>query len=172
MGKTSTHATETSSSTTTSPTRRRLLAEEAKNEALKRLEDVLLKPPRASSGKSRWYLKRTRFLPDLMGDSLESYPRRVFIDVGLLENEGGSGTSWFAKNYPTRNKNFEMYKIKTVIEESSGKEVVQTRMSEWLNKNVKEKEYVVMKAEAEVVDEMVKSRAIHLVDELFLECKP
>ncbi|TQD89780.1 hypothetical protein C1H46_024672 [Malus baccata] len=65
-----------------------------------------------------------------------------------------------------------MYKIETVIEESSGKEVVQTRMSEWLNKNVKEKEYVVMKAEAEVVDEMVKSRAIHLVDELFLECKP
>ncbi|KAM1359937.1 hypothetical protein TB1_046028 [Malus domestica] len=157
MGKTSTHATETSSSTTTSPIRRRLLAEEAKNEALKRLEDVLLEPPRASSGKSRRYLKRTRFLPDLMGDSLESYPRRVFIDVGLPENEGGSGMSWFAKNYPTRNKNFEMYKIETVIEESSGKE---------------EEEYVVMKAEAEVVDEMLKSRAIHLVDELFLECKP
>ncbi|XP_068336610.1 uncharacterized protein [Pyrus communis] len=172
MGKTSTHATETSSSTTSSPRRRRLLAEEAKKEALKRLEDVLLEPPRAGSRKSRRYLKRTRFLPDLMGDSLESYPRRVFIDVGLPEKEGGSGTSWFAKNYPTRNKNFEMYKIETVTEESSGKEVVQTGMSEWLNKNVKEEKYVVMKAEAEVVDEMVKSKAIHLVDELFLECKP
>ncbi|KAM1014209.1 hypothetical protein ACFX13_044893 [Malus domestica] len=171
MRKTSTHATETSSSTTTSPTRRRLLAEEAKKEALKKLEDVLLEPPRASSGKSRRYLKRTRYLPDLMGDSLESYPRRVFIDVGLPEKEGGSGTSWFAKNYPTRDKNFEMYKIETVTEDSSGKEVVQTGISEWLNKNVKDEEYVVMKAEAEVVEEMVKSKAIHLVDELFLECK-
>ncbi|KAM2323220.1 hypothetical protein PS1_020063 [Malus domestica] len=172
MRKTSTRASKTSSSTTTSPTRRRLLAREAKKEALKNLEDVLLEPPRASSGKSRRYLKRTRYLPDLMGDSLESYPRRVFIDVGLPEKEGRSGTSWFMKNYPTRNKNFEMYKIETVTEESSGKEVVQTGMSEWLNKNVKEEEYVVMKAEAEVVEDMVKSKAIHLVDELFLECKP
>ena len=159
-------------SETTSPTRRRLFAEEAKKEALKNLEDVLLEPPRASSLKSRRYLKRTRYLPDLMGDSLESYPRRVFIDVGLPEKEGGSGTSWFAKNYPTRNKNFEMYKIETVTEESSGKEVVQTGMSEWLKKNVKEEEYVVMKAEAEVVEEMMNTKAIKLVDELFLECKP
>ena len=164
----------TSSVELNSATQRKLCghASEAKKAALKNLEDVLLEPPRAASGKSSRYLKRTKYLPDLMGDSLESYPRRVFIDVGLPEKEGGSRTSWFAKHYPTRNKDFEMYKIETVTEELSGKEVFQIGMSEWLRKNVKDEEYVVMKAEAEVVEDMVKSKAINLVDELFLECKP
>jgi len=133
---------------------------------------VLLEPPRAGSGKSSRYLKRTKYLPDLMGDSLESYPRRVFIHVGLPDKEGGSGTGWFARHYPTRNKDFEMYKIETVTGGSSGKEVPQIGMSDWLRNNVRDEEYVVMKAEAEVVEEMVKSKAIRLVDELFLECKP
>ncbi|XP_027356857.1 uncharacterized protein LOC113866173 [Abrus precatorius] len=145
---------------------------EAKKAALEKLEDVLLEPPRAASGKSRKYLKRTRYLPDLMGDSLESYPRHIFIDVGLPEKEGGSGTDWFRKNYPTRKKNFEIYKIETETEESSGKEVSQIGMSDWLRKNVKDEEYVVMKAEAEVVDEIMRGNSIGLVDELFLECKP
>ncbi|GAU23689.1 hypothetical protein TSUD_304640 [Trifolium subterraneum] len=148
---------------------------EAKKIALQNLENVLLEPPRAASGKSRKYLKRTRYLPDLMGDSLESYPRRVFIDVGLPEKEGGSGTDWFSKNYPTRNKKFEMYKIETkvVVPDLSEKEVSsQIGMSDWLNKNVKEEEYVVMKAEAEVVEEIMRGNSIGLVDELFLECKP
>ena len=141
---------------------------EAKKAALQKLEDVLLEPPRAASGKSRVYLKRTKYLPDLMGDTLESYPRRVFIDVGLPEKNGGSGTNWFSKNYPTRNKNFEMYKIETVAE---GSTAAQIEMSDWLTKNVKDEEYVVMKAEAEVVEEMMRTKAIMLVDELFLECK-
>ncbi|KAL5846974.1 hypothetical protein ACOSQ3_010498 [Xanthoceras sorbifolium] len=156
-----------------SATHRRLLtSKEAKKAALKKLEDVLLEPPRAASRRSSKYLKRTKYLPDLMGDSLESYPRRVFIDVGLPNKEG---TGWFAKNYPTRNRDFEIYKIETVTEESSGKEVPQVAeigMSNWLRNNVKDEEYVVMKAEAEVVAEMMKSTAIRLVDELFLECKP
>ena len=144
-------------------------ATEAKKAALQKFEDVLLEPPRAAYGKSRLYLKRTKYLPDLMGDTLESYPRRVFIDVGLLNKKGGSGTDWFSKNYPTRNKNFEMYKIETVAE---GSNAAQVAMSDWLTKNVKDEEYVVMKAEAEVVEEMMRSKAIMLVDELFLECKP
>ncbi|XP_022766419.1 uncharacterized protein LOC111311310 [Durio zibethinus] len=163
---------------TISSTQRRLFGytSEAKKEALKNLEDVLLEPPRAASRRSKTYLKRTKYLPDLLGDTLENYPRRVFIDVGLPEKDGVSGTDWFAKNYPTRNLKFETYKIETVTKEPSTKEVPnvvpEIGMSDWLIKNVKEAEYVVMKAEAEVVEDMVKSKAIRLVDELFLECKP
>ncbi|KAK7293922.1 hypothetical protein RJT34_16801 [Clitoria ternatea] len=107
-----------------------------------------------------------------MDDSLEAYSRHVFIDVGLLEENDGSETDWFLKNYPTRNKNFEIYKINTVTEEPSGKEKSQIRIFDWLRKSVKEEEYVVLKAEAEVVGEIMKSNSIRLVDELFLECKP
>lgn len=154
--------------------RRRLFGytteDQAKKAALENLEAVLLEPPRAASGKSRRYLKRTRYLPDLMRDSLEGYPRRVFIDVGEKGSGGGGweSGSWFAKNYPTRDKDFEVYKVETTDEE----EEVAGVMSEWLERNVREEEYVVMKAEAEAVEEMVRSKAIRLVDELFLECKP
>ncbi|KAE8725006.1 Eukaryotic aspartyl protease family protein [Hibiscus syriacus] len=163
--------------TTTTTTKRRLLGyntSEAKKAVLKKLEDVLLEPPRAFSGTSKTYRKRTKYLPDLLGDTLESYPRRVFIDVDSSEKDGGSGTNWFSKHYPTRNLEFEMYKIETLTKESWKKKAVQetTGMSDWLRKNVKEEEYVVMKAEAEVVEDMVKSKAIRLVDELFLECNP
>ncbi|CAJ1973992.1 unnamed protein product [Sphenostylis stenocarpa] len=144
---------------------------EAKKAALQQLEDVLLEPPRAASGKSRKYLKRTRFLPDLMGDSLESYPRHVFIEVELSEKEGGSGKKWFTETYPTRNKQFEMYDVKTVMAEEM-QQNEEIGMSDWLRKNVKEEEFVVMKAEAEVVEDMMRSDSIGLVDELFLECKP
>ncbi|XP_028777761.1 uncharacterized protein LOC114734314 [Neltuma alba] len=165
----------TSITQTKSENHRKLLsghASEAKKAALLKLEDVLLEPPRSASKKSSRYLKRTRYLPDLMGDSLESYPRRVFIEVGSPEKDEGSKSDWFSRNYPTRNKDFEMYKIETVTGESSGKEVPQIGMSDWLRRNVKEEEYVVMKAEAEAVEEMVRSKTIRLVDELFLECKP
>ncbi|CAA7028248.1 unnamed protein product [Microthlaspi erraticum] len=145
--------------------------EENKKKALSKLEDVLLEPPRSASRKSRTYSKRTRYLPDLMGDSLDlgSYSRRVFIDVG--NGKGSSGTEWFVKNYPTRNLRFEMYKIETVNDDVS-QEADNMGMTEWLNENVNEDEYVVMKAEAEMVEEMMRSKTIKMVDELFLECKP
>ncbi|RWV80237.1 hypothetical protein GW17_00058524 [Ensete ventricosum] len=43
-------------------------------------------------------------------------------------------------------------------------------LAEWLERNVKEEEYVVVKAEASAVEEAVAEGAIGLVDELFLEC--
>ncbi|XP_059281611.1 uncharacterized protein LOC132035371 [Lycium ferocissimum] len=158
-------------STTTTHHHRKLcnFGPNAKEDALKKLEDVLLEPPRAASGKSSRYLKRTRYLPELMDIPLESYPRRVFIDVGLQnKNEASGDSSWFSKHYPTRNTKFEIFKIETVTKESNAPLI---GMSDWLKKNVKENEYVVMKAEAEVVEEMVRNKAIKLVDELFMECK-
>ncbi|GFZ10264.1 hypothetical protein Acr_21g0008630 [Actinidia rufa] len=154
----------TSPSEGKSPSKRRLCGvatSEAKKEALKNLEDVLLEPPRAASGKSKTYLKRTKYLPDLMGDSLENYPRRVFIDVAAEKGRAG----WFKEHYPRQNKDFEMYEIEAV---TTGEEI---GMGDWLRRNVREEEYVVMKAEAEVVEEMVRSGVQGLVDELFLECK-
>lgn len=145
--------------------------------ALSNLEDVLLEPPRAASGKSSKYFKRTRYLPDLIGDSLESYRRRVFINVHLSGSNDATTNdpNWFSDHYPTRNKKFEIYNIETVPVQGKTSSILSipqvVGMSDWLKKNVQENEYVVMKAEAEVVEEMIKSGAIKLVDELFLECK-
>ncbi|KAI3689160.1 hypothetical protein L2E82_47110 [Cichorium intybus] len=150
---------------------RRLMFAQKKAEALKNLENVFLEPPRTLSGKSNTYSKKTRYLPDLMHDSLEDYPRRVFIDVN---GDGG----WFTKNYPTRNMNFEIYQIETTMPEITDTdtnevmdELVEIEISDWLWENVKNDEYVVMKAEADVVEQLVNNKAIELVDELFLECK-
>ncbi|KAI4389817.1 hypothetical protein MLD38_001999 [Melastoma candidum] len=136
------------------------LHEQKKQEAMNKLEDVLLEPPRAASERSRTYHRRMKYLPDLMGeDSLKSYPRRVFIDVGPWESDGAG---WLERTYPTRGQEFEKYERKGNEEEG---------MSEWMRERVREEEFVVMKAEAEDVEELVKSKAIRLVDELFLECK-
>ncbi|KAL9234687.1 hypothetical protein vseg_009526 [Gypsophila vaccaria] len=157
--------------------RRKLLEflSEEKKAVLGNLEDVLLEPPRSTKGKSKSYLRKTKYLPDLLNDSLDGYSRRVYIDVG---GRGQGSTRWFKQNYPTRDKDFDMYRIETVpeteVESDDAWEGPPTQMgiSDWLWRNVKAEEYVVMKADAEVVEEMLKSKAIVLVDELFLECKP
>ncbi|KAJ0984722.1 hypothetical protein J5N97_003078 [Dioscorea zingiberensis] len=138
---------------------RRLLAVP---EALDGLEDVLLEPPPASRKKKN--PGKYSYLPDLTGDSLDGYTRRVFVDVGLPSRSATSTTDWFKKRYPTKKHEFEMIRVEAV-----GKGAV--AVAQWLEKNVKAEEYVVMKAEAEVVEEMLKGQAVKLVDELFLECK-
>ncbi|KAF9620733.1 hypothetical protein IFM89_014254 [Coptis chinensis] len=152
-----------------SPAKRRLCSfqSEAKMAALDGLEDVILEPPRGSSSVFKKYSRKTKYLPELTGDSLDGYSRRVFIDVTLPGKSEGS-IEWFKENYPTRNRVFDIFNIEMVPEEST---MPQIGVSDWLRKNVKKEEYVVMKAEAEVVEEMISSKAICLVDELFLECK-
>ncbi|KAF2320524.1 hypothetical protein GH714_027983 [Hevea brasiliensis] len=138
---------------------------EAKKTSLDGLEDVLLEPPTKVLATSRKFLKKFNYLPDLLGDSLEDYPRRVFVDVSLQE-EKDSVMTWFNESYPTRNREFEIYNI----EEGVSKAVAPSDVSNWLM-NVRQDEFVVMKAEAEVVEELIRRRTIGLVDELFLECK-
>ncbi|KAL4361796.1 hypothetical protein GQ457_04G003560 [Hibiscus cannabinus] len=129
---------------------------EAKKAALRGLEDALYEPPRKTAA----YSKKMNFLPDLLGDSLEHYPRRVFIDVG--SDDDNIVMKWFEKNYPKRNQEFEVYGSETVSD--------QIDVSDWLTKNIGEEDYIVMKAEAEVVEKMIERKVIGLVDELFFEC--
>lgn len=139
---------------------------EAKKVALKGLEDVLLEPPKRASLKS--FSRKMKFLPELLGDSLDNYPRRVFIS-----DEKNGVAEWFKRSYPANTQDFEIYNLDVEIqdtEESVDGVVPSLGAAEWLSKNVKEEDYVVMKAEAEVVEEMIKKKAICLVDELFLHC--
>lgn len=147
--------------------RRRLMAvaEEAKKEALNGLEDVLLEPP----GRRRRLRRRPRYLPELTGDSLEGYRRRVFVEVAP-RGSGGSAAAWFERHYPRGKREFEIIRVEEVAAADAAKE---GGMAEWLERNVREEDYVVVKAEAEVAEEVVRRgrSAIGLVDELFLECR-
>lgn len=143
---------------------------EAKKLALKSLEDVLLEPPTR-----RALARQIKFLPDLLGDSLETYRQRIFIT-----DDNGGVVQWFYENYPTRNQYFEVYNLEIgVYNEEKGNELSSLSrsmkkmigVSDWLRKNVRKEDFVVMKAEVQVVEEMVRDKTICFVDELFLECK-
>lgn len=156
-----------------SKNRRRLCqySREVKKAALKGLEDVLLEPPRQALRNSRYYSRKIKFLPHLLGASLEAFRRRVFVNSGLPEQKKVV-TDWFHKNYPKMKQEFEVYNLDEAPEEATGMVAkFQNDISDWLLKNVEENDYVVMKAEADLVEEMIEKRTIRLVDELFLECK-
>lgn len=149
-------------------TSRRLLAvPDANKKTLDELEDVLLEPPIKSRKMKN--PKRIRFLPNLIGDSPDNYPRRVFIDIGPSKRVDSE--SWFKKNYPKGKLDFEMVRLDVAGSEKREADADAQGMSDWLRTNVKKEDYVVMKAEAGAVEEMLQGKAIALVDELFLECK-
>lgn len=154
-------------------TKRRLFqfTAEVKKAALKGLEDVLLEPPRRALKNSKKYSRKIKFLPYLLGDSLQAFRRRVFVNLGLPE-QNTVVINWFHQYYPKMKQDFEVYNLDEVPEEASSirESGLQSDISDWLRKNVGEDDYVVMKAEAEVVEEMIKKGTIYLVDELFMEC--
>ncbi|KAE9607136.1 hypothetical protein Lal_00026026 [Lupinus albus] len=146
--------------------KRKLLAAEAKTVALKGLEDVLLEPPENALAKSKEKFK-IRYLPDLLGEHpLQGYKRRVFLSVGLSA-ENKAAIEWFHRNYPKKDAKFEIHSHIVAPEDSVAPH---TDLSAWLSKHVKEEEYVVMKAEADIVEDMIRKKTTYLVDELFLEC--
>lgn len=145
------------------PGRRLLWVPEIKERAFQALEDALLEPPVAAK-----HRKRIRYLPELMEESLGRYPRRVFVDMGLPGRSGAE--QWFKKKYPRRNNEFEMVKV-DLVDGPAANAGGSSGVGEWLRKNVRKEDYVVVKAEADAVEEMVRGRAIGLVDELFLECR-
>lgn len=147
------------------------IAQDARKMALKGLEDALLEPPRRTLLKySRDEMRKIKFLPHLLGDShsLASYRRRILISDDKNGFEG-----WFHNNYPTENQHFETFNLEITAEKLSSRSMVNPAagISGWLKNNVRQEDFVVMKAEAQVVDEMMEEKTICLVDELFLECK-
>ncbi|XP_020410963.1 uncharacterized protein LOC18790309 isoform X1 [Prunus persica] len=66
-------------------------------------KDVVLEPPRRVLAKSNEYLKKIKFLPNLLGDSLPGYDRRVFVNVDSNEDNSGV-TEWFQQNFPKMDK--------------------------------------------------------------------
>ncbi|KAL6545810.1 hypothetical protein OROGR_009684 [Orobanche gracilis] len=142
---------------------------ENKKAALKGLEDVYLEPPRRTSSakKSGFTSRKIKFLPDLLKDSLDEYPRRVFI------SDNSKALDWFYKNYPMRDQEFEVYSMDVGFNNDglSNGNKGQDMWMDWLTNNLHPEDYVVMKAEAQVVEEMLKNKSLCHVDELFLECK-
>lgn len=128
---------------------------ETRKAALKGLEDALLEPsPSRELAEWTYYSKDIKFLADLLENSLESYSRRIFITD---ENESDGVLRWFHHNYPKKKQHFEG--------------ITTGRLTDWIKRNVKEEDFVVVKAEALLVEEMIREKTICLVDELFLECK-
>ncbi|XP_074556410.1 uncharacterized protein LOC141812250 [Curcuma longa] len=149
--------------------RRLLSVPVAKKEALSGLEEVLLEPP--GPGRRGWR-RKARYLPELTGDALDGYPRRVFVEVAPA-GASGNGAAWFERNYPTMGRAFEFIHVEVKEEEATAEaepEAGTPSLAEWLERNVKEEEYVVVKADATAVEEVVGEGSIGLVDELFLEC--
>lgn len=148
------------------PHRKLLALPGNKKEALAGLEGVLLEPPQ-----KRHIIRRLRpkYLPELTGDSLEGYRRRVFIDVTPLS--GGGAASWFKKHYPRGKHEFEIVCLK-VAPEAAGAHKAAEGIGDWLEGNVREEDYVVVKAGVEAAEEMLRkgSAAVRRVDELFLDC--
>ncbi|XP_031493419.1 uncharacterized protein LOC116259681 [Nymphaea colorata] len=164
---------------------------DAKRRAIRDLEDVLLEPPRESWVDSRGYLKRVKYLPDLMGEDLASFARHVYVEVSRRADGVGE---WFMENYPARGRDFDIYVLEgdfdggryepavTWARKGGATGMVATSFSNWLKRNIREEEYVVVKMEVgkgdrwggggefEVVREMVRSKAVCLIDELFLVC--
>ncbi|CAL9752897.1 unnamed protein product [Musa acuminata subsp. burmannicoides] len=150
--------------------RRLLSMPVAKKEALSGLEGALLEPP--EPGRRGWQ-RRARYLPELTRDELDGYPRRVFVEVAGA-GEAGSGAAWFEQNYPRKGRAFDVIRVEVMEKENKDTDEAEKgaspSLAEWLERNVKEEEYVVVKAEASAVEEAVAEGAIGLVDELFLEC--
>ncbi|CAN6226132.1 unnamed protein product [Urochloa humidicola] len=134
-----------------------------KEDVLDGLEGVLLEPPQKRQAIRRL---RPKYLPELTGDSLEGYRRRVFIDVAPAP--GGGAASWFRKHYPRGRHEFESVRLTAAGEAAAAAEGI----GDWLEGNVGEEDYVVVKAGVEAAEEMLRKGAavVRRVDELFLDC--
>lgn len=171
--------------------------DDLKRAAMKKLEHILLEQPRASWIESNENLNNIQYLPNLLGYPQNS-TSHVFVDVGANTYTSSIG-SWFESHYPKHNHKFDIYAIEAngpfeseylhhpevkflpfAARIKNGVDIEQKRvrsldLADWLMKTVNPDDYVVMKmdvggAEFQILSKMLRSGAICLIDELFLEC--
>ncbi|GLJ10533.1 hypothetical protein SUGI_0129890 [Cryptomeria japonica] len=172
---------------------------EKKRASIKNLEHILLEPPRASWIESNENLhSNIQYLPNILGYPLDS-TGYAYIDVGANSYKSSIG-SWFQSHYPMHNHKFDLFAIEADgsfeteyadqvqvkvlpfgdwVKNESGVQNEQKReglgLADWLTKTVTADDYVVMTmdvdgAEFQLVPYLLRSGALCLVDELFLEC--
>lgn len=136
-----------------------------KQDVLDGLEGVLLEPPQKRHVIRRL---RPRYLPELTGDSLEGYRRRVFVDV--VPAAGGGAASWFKRHYPRGRHDFEIVRL-TVVDDPATAGAAAGGVGDWVEGNVREEDYVVVRAGVEAAEEVLRQGAavVRRVDELFLD---
>ncbi|KAH9305810.1 hypothetical protein KI387_010214 [Taxus chinensis] len=168
-----------------------------KRAAMKKLEHILLEQPRASWIESHENLNNIQYLPNILGYPQNS-TGYVFVDVGANSYKSSIG-SWFQSHYPKHNHKFDIFaieadgsfgteyldhpEVKFLPFAAWIKNEVQSEQSrergldlaEWLVETVTPEDYVVMKmnvggAEFQILPKMLRTGALCLVDELFLEC--
>lgn len=153
---------------------RRLLAlpEMNEEETLDMVEDALLDSVRSSlSGRKSQgsSLRNLKFLPDLSGDSLSGYPKQIFIEVisklsSIHHDSDVSAVKWFLNYYPTKKLPFQIVRLQ-LKEGGAGKEdEEEAEISIRLRNGPRTDEFVGMKANAAIVEAMVRSGATILVD--------
>lgn len=92
------------------------------------------------------------------------------MGMGPARAKARSSAVWFESHYPKGDHDFMIIQMDVATGKAEAMAATGVGgMADWLEENVQE-EYMVMKAEAEVVEEVVKGQAFRLVDELFLEC--
>ncbi|KAH0926469.1 hypothetical protein HID58_018725, partial [Brassica napus] len=123
-----------------------------------------------------WEARNVRRSGELMGVDMHLLDSQVRFYIRHCERDdesNGNTFDWSEKRsssqlkraqeresiIPKRNLKFEMHKIVMVNGEMS-LEPGSMGMKEWLKENVKEEEYVVMKVEVEVLEEMMRSKTI------------
>jgi hypothetical protein len=92
----------------------------------------------------------------------------VFIDI--TPAPGGGAASWFKKHYPRGRHEFEGVRLTAAAGVQST--AAAAGIGDWLEGNMREEDYVVVKAGVEAAEEMLRQGAavVRRVDELFLDC--
>ncbi|KAJ6371974.1 hypothetical protein OIU77_002314 [Salix suchowensis] len=90
-------------------------------------------------------MRKTSSVNRFLSSIAKRRPLQLALDAKREEVDSGA-TQWFNENYPTRNQDFEIQSMNMVSAGVPGRVASPADVSNWLMKNVREDEFVVMKA--------------------------